>query len=168
MRLWWQLSPSDVDDFEVEESGDDFEVAGDEGEEEGEAEQDRGELQGKTNSPANWFIKSETFYNEQVYLGGYNISKEVADKCSKSLHYNLTLQNAQSILSNTGRNAQPTVADGYIYFPPSGGYQGAPGYVNQQAEGLMRVSYSLTPTGPMSLVGKSDKSTFHPFDIAAY
>lgn len=39
------------------------------------------------NNPANWFINSETFYNTQVYLGGYLITKDVADKCSKVLPY---------------------------------------------------------------------------------
>lgn len=27
------------------------------------------------NNPSHWFIKGDVIYNDQVYLGGYNISK---------------------------------------------------------------------------------------------
>lgn len=32
-------------------------------------------------------MTNETTYNQQVYLGGYNISKEVSDLCSKTSPY---------------------------------------------------------------------------------
>lgn len=39
------------------------------------------------NNPSHWFIQGDVIYNDQVYLGGYNISKEVADKCCKVANY---------------------------------------------------------------------------------
>lgn len=43
------------------------------------------------NNPANWFIKNDVIYNSQVYLGGYNLSKEVVDKCNKVVPFTPTL-----------------------------------------------------------------------------
>lgn len=84
------------------------------------------------NNPANWFIKKQTIYNQQVYLGGYNISQVVADKCSKYVNFTPTLQHAQSILSKTGRmDRTPNITGEYIYFSPVG----SPGYGMMGSQG---------------------------------
>ena len=59
-------------------------------------------------------------YNTQVYLGGYNIDKTTADLCHKLIPFNPTIEHAQAILRNSGRNDKtPTVAGEYIYFSPN-------------------------------------------------
>jgi hypothetical protein len=85
------------------------------------------------NNPANWFINNDVIYNQQAYLGGYNISKEVADKFCKVIPFTPTMQNAQMILNNTRRNDRVPSNNGqYLYFTPSGpgGYSPAPGGFN--------------------------------------
>lgn len=129
------------------------------------------------NNPANWFINNDVIYNQQVYLGGYNISKEVADKCCKIIPFSPTMQNAQMILKNTRRNDRiPSNNGQYLYFTPTapGGYSSAPGGYNpgfggqSGAEGTLRVQFQLCPTGPLSLIAKSAGPTFSSFNIAEY
>jgi hypothetical protein len=112
-------------------------------------------------------------YNQQAYLGGYNISKEVADKCTKVIPFSPNINNAQNILRNTNRNDRvPSLNGEYIYFMPGTGGPGGPGGYNQfggnQSEGSLRVQYLLTPTGPLSLIAKSAGPTFSSFNIAEY
>lgn len=120
------------------------------------------------NNPANWFVQGDTVYNQQVYLGGYNISKEVADKCSKVAPFTPTLEHAQRILSNARRNDRAPSTNGqYLYFSPAspGGFN--PGYgAPAQGEGTLRVQFLLCPTGPLSLIAKSAGPTFSSFNIA--
>lgn len=46
-----------------------------------------------------------------MYLGGYNIDKTTADMCEKALPFNPSMEHAQNILRNTGRNDKvPTIS----------------------------------------------------------
>jgi len=63
------------------------------------------------NNPGNWFINNDTTYNQNVYLGGYLITKEIADLCSKVIPFNPSMDVAQRILKQTGRgDRQPSLA----------------------------------------------------------
>jgi hypothetical protein len=112
-------------------------------------------------------------YNQQVYLGGYNVSKEVADRCNKIIPFTPTMENAQAILNNTRRNDRVPSSNGqYLYFTPSaaiGAYNNNQGYAPaSQGEGTLRVQFLLCPTGPLSLIAKSAGPTFSSFNIAEY
>jgi len=137
------------------------------------------------NDPGCWFINTETIYNQQVFLGGYNITKEVADKCSKTVGFTPNASIAQNIINKTGRKDRiPSPSGEYIYFSTGGqgqnydpnGYQGGGNYgAGNQGPGTLRVRFLLCPTGPMSLVGQSSGNpgkntsyTFTGFNIARY
>lgn len=136
------------------------------------------------NPKTNWFIENDTIYNQQVYLGGYNISKEVADKCSRFIPFTPTMEHAQNIMANTHRlNKTPSLAGEYIYFSdnmsgnnypnnqgyqPNQGYPPNQGFGGNQGPGTLRVKFLLCPTGEMSLVGESAGTTFSSFNIAKY
>ena len=116
------------------------------------------------NDPSNWFVNDEVIYNEQVYLGGYNVSKEVEDLCQRTVHFPLVPEHAQNVLRNTNRmDRAPSAVGDYLYFAPMG-----MAHMGEGAHGTLRMRYSLCPTGPMSLVGESRGATFKPFPIARY
>ena len=74
------------------------------------------------NPPENWFIESDVIYNTRVFLGGYNIDKTTAEMCEKCIPFSPTMENANSIMMNTGRrNVSPSLSGEYIYFTPGGG-----------------------------------------------
>lgn len=58
------------------------------------------------------------------------------------------MSNANQILSDSNRRVQPTISDGYIYFPPLGSN-------NINDHGALRVKYSYCPVGPISLMAKT-------------
>lgn len=145
----------------------------------------QGQAGERANNPAHWFIQGETIYNQQVFVGQYNLSKDVIDLCTKQVPLNLTLENGQRIAKSANKNVQPSLVAPYIYFPASFGPQlmnnqqiayNQPMYNQQQFGGVfnegslgsLRVSYNFCPTGPISIVGKSLQNTFLPFEIAEY
>ena len=48
-------------------------------------------------------MNSDVIYNQQVFLGGYNIDKATADLCEKAIPFSPNMQHAKNILNNTRR-----------------------------------------------------------------
>ena len=93
-------------------------------------------------------------------MGEYLLSQSQKDQCSKSNPINPDMNNANMILSNTGRSLRPIIQDGYIYFP---------GPSNSISEhGALRVKFTYCPVGPITLMAKTVQNSFEPFPIAQY
>lgn len=64
------------------------------------------------NPPENWFIQNEVTYNNQVFLGGYNIDKATADLCEKVIPFTPTMEHANNIMMNTANRERTPYISG--------------------------------------------------------
>jgi len=65
-------------------------------------------------------MKSDTIYNEQVFLGGYTIDKETADKCEKTIPFEPRMEHGEIIVRTKGLNNRTYYISGeYIHFKKS-------------------------------------------------
>lgn len=96
------------------------------------------------------------------------MSKNISDLCSKAVPANMTMEHASRLATRANQPIVPTIQDNYIYFTPKG-ISFNPQSILAHAgsgEGTLRVRYDVCPLGPISIVGKSDKDTVIPFNLA--
>jgi hypothetical protein len=82
--------------------------------------------------------------------------------CEKAIPFTPNMQMAENILRNINQSDRfASLIGEYIYFSPSAINPG-----DDHFAGTLRVQFFLCPTGPLSLIAKSDGPTFTSYNIA--